>query len=84
MSIEALDRAIGLFPTQQAFAAAIGIKSPSVSEWRKKGRVPADRCPDIEAATNGAVSRADLRPDLFAQSPNWAAATAAAAEQGAG
>lgn len=65
MSIDPLTRAIAIFGTQLAFARALGVRSPSVSGWRKKGRVPADRCADIEALTQGAVSREELRPDLF-------------------
>jgi DNA-binding transcriptional regulator YdaS (Cro superfamily) len=67
MSIEALQRAIDLFPTQDAFAAALNIKSPSVSEWRKRGIVPHERCADIERITEGKVTRAELRPDLWGE-----------------
>jgi DNA-binding transcriptional regulator YdaS (Cro superfamily) len=39
-----------------------------VSQWKTGVRaVPAERCPDIEAATNGAVTCEELRPDV-----NWA------------
>jgi DNA-binding transcriptional regulator YdaS (Cro superfamily) len=65
MSIEALDRAIAIFETQEAFAAALDIKSPSISEWRRRGKVPHERCSDIERITNGAVKRGDLRPDIW-------------------
>jgi transcriptional repressor of cell division inhibition gene dicB len=37
----------------------------AVSRWKVLG-VPADRCPDIELLTNGAVKCEDLRPDV-----NW-------------
>lgn len=60
----ALERAIRAFGTQQAFARALGIRSPSVTGWRR-GKVPAERCAAIEAATGGAVTRSDLRPDLW-------------------
>jgi DNA-binding transcriptional regulator YdaS (Cro superfamily) len=65
MSIAALDRAIAIFETQEAFAAALGIKSPSVSEWRRRETVPHDRCADIERITDGEVTRAELRPDIW-------------------
>lgn len=61
MDNAALDRAIKTFPTQDAFAAALGVKSPSVSEW-KKGRVPEDRCPTIEQLTR--VTCEELLPDV--------------------
>lgn len=39
-----------------------------VSQWRYGiKQVPAERCPDIEAATQGAVTCEELRPDI-----NWA------------
>jgi DNA-binding transcriptional regulator YdaS (Cro superfamily) len=43
-----------------AVARALGIRAPSVIGWR--GRVPADRCPDLERAFGVPVE--DLRPDL--------------------
>jgi hypothetical protein len=76
-----LQRAIEKFDTQQAFAKAIG-KVDSEGEGRqsyvsmlmhrvlKKGRpVPTDICPAIEAATNGAVTRYELREDIFGPPP---------------
>ena len=35
-----------------AVARIVGVKPPSVIEWRKRG-IPAERAPDIERATNG-------------------------------
>lgn len=67
MDTTALDRAVKLFPNQEAFAQALGIRSPSVSEWRRRKVVPAERCADIERITQGQVTRADLRPDLFGE-----------------
>lgn len=37
----------------------------AISQWLKKGRIPAERVPQIVKATNGEVTEADLRPDLF-------------------
>lgn len=49
-----------------AMALAIGVKPPTVSQWiAGKRRVPAERCMAIEQATNGEVTRYDLRPDVF-------------------
>jgi len=45
-------------------AAAIGVGQPVVSNWRARGTTPdAVHCVAIERATNGAVTRRDLRPD---------------------
>ena len=46
-----------------AVARIVGVKAPSVIEWRKRG-IPADRCPAIERATAGAVPCETLRPDV--------------------
>jgi len=49
-------------------AASIGIPAALLSQWKTGARqVPAERCPDIEAATSGAVTCEELRPDI-----NWA------------
>jgi DNA-binding transcriptional regulator YdaS (Cro superfamily) len=44
-------------------AKALGVSQASTSDWStgKKG-VPAERCVPIEQATEGAVTRRDLRP----------------------
>jgi DNA-binding transcriptional regulator YdaS (Cro superfamily) len=60
----ALNLACNLMGGQSALAAALGIKSPSISEWRKR-RIPAERCQDIEALTLGRVTCHALRPDVF-------------------
>lgn len=65
--MEALTEAIKAVGTQQSLADQLGIKSASISEWKARGRVPAERVLDIEAATG--VSRHDLRPDIFGPPP---------------
>lgn len=47
-----------------AVAKLCGVRPPSVWEWKHRGRIPAERCPAIERATNGAVRCEDLRPDV--------------------
>ena len=47
-------------------ARGIGAPIPDVYRWSKKERpVPIHRCAAIEAATSGAVTRIDLRPDDY-------------------
>ena len=48
-----------------ALAVGIGAPPESISQW-KTGvrRVPAERCPEIERFTSGAVRCEDLRPDI--------------------
>ena len=67
---EPLEVAIRHIGTQDAFARRLGIKSPSVSEWKSRGKVPAYRCIAIEQLTDGAVTRYDLRPDVFGVAPD--------------
>lgn len=64
-----LDKAISIVGSQQLLADALKIKSPSISEWKSRGRVPVERCVDIETVTAGAVTRYDLRPDIFGAAP---------------
>ena len=53
---------------QAALARAVGVKQQHVWNWLNRDRrVPAERCADIERATNGAVTRAELRPDVFGE-----------------
>lgn len=46
-------------------AEMIGKKQAHVAMWLKRGKVPAEVCADIELATGGQVTCADLRPDVF-------------------
>lgn len=47
------------------FAKEIGAHHVLVSQWVSGvRRVPAERCPGIERATDGAVRCEDLRPDV--------------------
>lgn len=46
-------------------ARAIQAPTILISQWAYEQRqVPAERCPDIERATGGAVRCEDLRPDV--------------------
>lgn len=46
-------------------ALAVGVSQVNVSLWKTGARqVPAERCPAIERATNGAVRCEELRPDV--------------------
>ena len=57
-----LEEAIRVAGGVGALARKIGISQPSVSNW---SRIPAERVISVEAATG--VSRALLRPDLYAE-----------------
>ena len=63
----AIQTACEIVGGQTALARLIGIATPTVNQWVKQKRpIPAERCPTIEKATNGAVRCEDLRPDV-----NW-------------
>ncbi len=66
MSHLALQKAIDLLGSQTALARAIGTKQQTVWTWLNVSkRVPAEACAKIEYVTSGAVTRSDLRPDLW-------------------
>lgn len=68
-----LQRAVEIAGGQTALAALLGppIKQAHVWWWLEKmdGRVPPQHCAAIERATEGKVTRHDLRPDIFGEPP---------------
>lgn len=65
MNISAIQRAANAAGSQSALARLLDVKPQAVQRWCATGVVPANRVLDIERATNGEVSRNDLRPDLY-------------------
>lgn len=64
----ALLRACDVVGGQSALARKIGLKSQgSISGWIEAGRVPAERVLQVETATDGTVTRHELRPDIYPQ-----------------
>lgn len=50
--------------TSRSLAKAVGVTPVTMWQWINGVKpVPIDRCPDIEAATKGAVTCEELRPD---------------------
>jgi DNA-binding transcriptional regulator YdaS (Cro superfamily) len=61
-----IKRAIEMFGTQTALARRIGVGQNVISYWLYEAKdVPPKRAVQIEAVTNGEVSRKELRPDLW-------------------
>ncbi len=58
----ALEQAISAAGGTAALARAINVTPQAISQW---DRVPAERVIAVEEATEGKVSRSDLRPDLY-------------------
>lgn len=57
------EKALEIVGGVSAMAKIFGVTPWAASKWRY--RVPAERCLKIEEVTDGAVTRQDLRPDLF-------------------
>ena len=54
-----------------AVADALGVSEMAVRHWCNGiRRIPGERCIDVEEATNGAVTRYELRPDIFGPAHN--------------
>ncbi|CDG13195.1 phage protein [Serratia marcescens subsp. marcescens Db11] len=50
---------------QAAMARLLGVSAPTINQWINGIRqIPAERCPEIEKATSGAVTCEQLRPDV--------------------
>jgi DNA-binding transcriptional regulator YdaS (Cro superfamily) len=60
------DKFSEVFGSCAALAEVLGIHKMAVYQWRKRGRIPAERCPDIVAASGGRIALHELRPDLYA------------------
>lgn len=64
-----IERAAHLLGSFAALSRQLGVKPPAVHQWRTNG-VPPNRCRAIEAATGGAVTCHELRPDVFGPAPD--------------
>ena len=60
--MNSLDKAIQICGGLTALAEKIGSSTARVGNWRARG-VPVEHCLSVEKATNGEVTRKDLRPD---------------------
>jgi DNA-binding transcriptional regulator YdaS (Cro superfamily) len=60
--MNAIDKAIELAGGLTELARKIGANPNQVGNWRSRG-APIDKCAAIENATQGKVTRRDLRPD---------------------
>ena len=69
--MEAIRKAVDTLGGQPALAKALGVTPGAVGHWCVGYRpVPPKRCIPIEKATEGAVTRYDLRPDVFGKGPD--------------
>lgn len=63
--MSSIKRAIKAIGGVTALARKVGVSHQAVQQWAQAGRVPAERALAIERATKGAVTRYELRPDLY-------------------
>lgn len=68
-----IERLLMLVRSQSCFARELGISPQAVDGWRRRGQVPAERVLDIERITGGAITRYELRPDIYGEPPHRAA-----------
>jgi DNA-binding transcriptional regulator YdaS (Cro superfamily) len=61
-----IEKAVDVCGGQTALAKIIGKSQNHVWNWvHRDSKVPAESCIPIEKATDGAVHRSDLRPDIY-------------------
>jgi DNA-binding transcriptional regulator YdaS (Cro superfamily) len=65
MQTTAIKRAVEIVGGGASLARYIGVNRASVQDWIRRGIVPATRAIEIEKATDGQVTRQELRPDLY-------------------
>jgi DNA-binding transcriptional regulator YdaS (Cro superfamily) len=60
------------FGSARKLAEALNVKPQSVGKWRNQ--IPAERVREIERLTDRAVTRYEMRPDVFGETPDGEAA----------
>ena len=65
----AIKIAADYFGTDVKFATVMRVTPQAIGKW-KRSKAPSKRCIDIEKKTNGTVTRYELRPDIFGNSPD--------------
>jgi len=62
--MDAIDKAAAAVGSATELAVRIGVAQSAISNWKARGKVPAEHCIAIERETHGTVTVEDLRPDL--------------------
>jgi DNA-binding transcriptional regulator YdaS (Cro superfamily) len=69
-NLSALEKAVEIAGSQAELARRLGKKQAHIWNWLHRDKqVPAECVLAIESATDGAVTRYDLRPDVFGDDP---------------
>lgn len=61
-----------VFGSQSALARRLGLEPMAVSQWKSRGRIPAERCREISRLSDGRILPHEIRPDIY-PAPNEAA-----------
>lgn len=69
---EHIEAAIKRFGSEAKLASAAGVSQPVVNEAKHTGKVGPRLAMGIDAATEGQISKSDLRPDLWPASESAA------------
>jgi len=59
----AIDLAVYIVGGRKALAAALVVTQAAIGNWKARGVVPIEHCPEIERMTGGQVTRQVLRPN---------------------
>lgn len=63
------EKVIECFDSKADAARQIGITPQSIRKWENTG-IPPERCIDVEKLIHGKVTRYQMRPDVFGDSPS--------------
>jgi DNA-binding transcriptional regulator YdaS (Cro superfamily) len=62
-----IEKAVEIAGGQVQLAKACKVSQPAVFKWLRGGRITAENAIKVETATDGQVTRQDLRPDIFGE-----------------
>jgi len=64
-----IQKAVRLAGSQTALGEGVGLTPQAVQKWVDQGYVPVKRCRAVEDLLKGAVTRCELNPEIFGNSP---------------
>ncbi|MEY2666377.1 MAG: hypothetical protein RLZZ384_548 [Pseudomonadota bacterium] len=60
-----IEKIIEFFGTQYRLAKALNIKPQNVTQWIAANQIPLKQAINIEKASNGKITREQIRPDIY-------------------